>query len=138
MRVISIPVNHIISASTKTMFPQKTGSIITLDTVMIPIFSGNSRSLYYRVDSWKNFIGEPAFKRYHFDASGETLYGLEMKLRFLAGQNARIRHCLILLDFYTLQHIKNSEGHLFIKDPRISGESRLAFQAAFLKSFFMF
>ncbi len=99
---------------------------------------GNSRSLYYQVSSWKNFIGEPAFKCYHFDASGETLYGLEKKLRFLAGQNAAIRHCLILLDLYTLQHITNSEGHLFIKDPRTSGQSRLAFQAAFLKSFFSF
>jgi hypothetical protein len=99
---------------------------------------GNSRSLFYRMESWKNFIGEPASKCYHFDASGETLYGLEIKLRFLAGQNAGIRHSLILLDFYTLQHITNSEGHLFIKDPRTSGQSRLAFQAAFLKSFFSF
>jgi hypothetical protein len=99
---------------------------------------GNSRSLFYRIESWKNFIGEPASKCYHFDASGETLYGLEKKLRFLAGQNAGIRHSLILLDFYTLQHITNSEGHLFIKDPRTSGQSRLAFQAAFLKSFFSF
>jgi hypothetical protein len=99
---------------------------------------GNSRSMFYQVSSWKNYIGTDSCKCYHFDASGESLYGIARKCSFLAQQNIKLKNVLIILDQGLLNKADNSAGHLFIKDPRLSGESRLGFQVDMMKDFFDF
>lgn len=99
---------------------------------------GNSRSIFYQVDSWRNYIGQPHEKCYHFDASGESIYGIARKIQFLYDQGSEIKNCLVVMDNEALNQAKNSAGHLFLKDPHISGESSFAFQVESIKAFFDF
>ena len=99
---------------------------------------GNSRSMFYQIGTWKNYISADSAKCYHFDASGESIYGIAGKFRFLAAQHARLRNVLIVMDAGALNKADNSAGHLFLKDPRISGQNRVAFQTDMLKDFFDF
>ncbi len=97
---------------------------------------GNSRSMYYEVDKWNRFIHADVSKCYHFDASGESLYGIEKKINFLDSRNAPIKNALVILDYGTLNQTHNSEGHLFAKDPHISGQVHLSFQLECFQAFF--
>jgi hypothetical protein len=97
---------------------------------------GSSRSLAFRTREWKPYIhdGVP----FHFDASSETIFGLWTKLRFLDASGSAIKNALLVVDASTFPIVGDSSdrGHLFIKDPRISGRSRLQFQLTFFKDYF--
>jgi hypothetical protein len=97
---------------------------------------GNSRSIYYPVDTWKNYVHREASKCYHFDAWGETLFGLSKKISFIDSRKVRIANALLVIDNALLNGAVNSEGHIFQKDPKTSGQSPLAFQIDCLKDFF--
>lgn len=99
---------------------------------------GNSRSMFYEIGTWKNYIGTDSDKCYHFDASAESIFGIAKKLSFLTAQKAEIKNALFVIDNGALNKADNSAGHIFVKDPRISGESAVAFQVDFLKDFFDF
>jgi len=94
---------------------------------------GNSRSMFYSAAQWQQFTS--AKKTYHFDASSETLYGIYKKVQFLKRNNVQLKHALLVVDSSLLAYTENSKGELFIKDPKISGESYLQFQFIFLKTF---
>jgi hypothetical protein len=72
---------------------------------------------------------------FHFDANGETLFGVLGKLRFLKKLNVKINNCIIILDSALVLQTKNSEGHTYIKHPLISNESSCTFQYTFLTTF---
>jgi hypothetical protein len=99
---------------------------------------GNSRSIYYQVDTWKKYIHRDAPKCYHFDASGESIYGVSKKIAFLDDRKIQIANALLIIDPALLHQDKNSTGHLFEKDPKLSGQNPLAFQVDCLKDFFDF
>ena len=99
---------------------------------------GNSRSMFYRIGTWKDCIGADSEKCYHFDASAESIFGIAKKLQFLAARHAPVKNALFVIDAGALNKADNSAGHIFVKDPRISGESAIAFQVDFLKDFFDF
>jgi hypothetical protein len=94
---------------------------------------GNSRSIFYHVKDWEKHI--PAGSYYHFDASKESLYGINKKMKFLDHKGVKIKTALFVIDASVLSVIKNSDGHIFIKDPVTSGESKIAFQLEFFKVF---
>ncbi len=97
---------------------------------------GSSRTMAFQPDSWKKYLGEQ-HQPYMFHASMETVYGIYKKLKFLDDRGAEIKNALIILcrdcSFST---DGNLTGHLYIKDPATSGESRLAFHREFLGAFF--
>lgn len=93
---------------------------------------GSSRSLCFLSRDWSKYINGKIF---HFDGAGESLFGLVTKLRFLESRNMPVKNCLIILDSATLSETRNSKGHTYIKHPLTSGESSLAFQFIFLKTF---
>ena len=95
---------------------------------------GNSRSLFYEVRDWALSIGSE--RSYHFDASGESLYGITRKLQFLERHQLPVSNALIILDAETLNTVTNSQGHLLIKHPLLSGQNRLVFQMEYFKTFF--
>jgi hypothetical protein len=96
---------------------------------------GNSRSMYYYVDEWKKHIHSD--KCYHFDASGESLYGIERKFQFLHSRGVPIENALIVFDAQACSITKNvGEAHIMKKDPLLSGQSKFDFQADCLKAFF--
>lgn len=99
---------------------------------------GNSRSMFYKIGTWKRYIGADSQQCYHFDASGESLYGIAKKISFLAAHHARIKNALFVIDEALLHKADNSAGHLFLKDPRLSGESSIGFQVESLKDFLDF
>ncbi|MEJ8816957.1 hypothetical protein [Lacibacter sp. H407] len=96
---------------------------------------GNSRSIYYEVNTWGQLTGEPADRCYHFDAYGENLYGVAKKIRFLDNNNCQIKHVLLVIDKVLLEETKNQKKYFRIKHPAVSGESRLKFQITFFKAF---
>jgi hypothetical protein len=95
---------------------------------------GNSRSLFYEVKDWSPHILSD--RTFHFDAFGESLYGICRKLEFLEKRNIGIRNALIVLDTNTLSQVNNTTGHLGQKHPLLSGQGWFAFEMEYLKSFF--
>lgn len=93
---------------------------------------GSSKSASFTCNDWNEFIRS---NPYHYDASGESIYGILGKLKLLDKMKIPIKHCLISLDSATLQEATNSKKHLYIKHPVISGESKLMFQWEFLSAF---
>ena len=94
---------------------------------------GNSRSIYYHVSDWKKHIG--ARHCFHFDATAETLFGIEKKVAFIDKQGGQIKNALFVLDYSILRKATNSHKHLYIKHPAVSGESAIAFQLSFFKDY---
>ncbi len=93
---------------------------------------GSSHSLAFLCSEWDKYINGKSF---HYDASGESLFGIYTKLSFLHKNKMPIKNCLILLDSLTLAETNNSSGNSYIKHPLVSGESRLKFQFTFLSTF---
>jgi len=96
---------------------------------------GSSRSMFYQMAVWSRCIDAPLSHCYHFDASGETLFGIAKKLDFLQKNKVRIHNALVIMDAHLLKEAGNSSGHLFMKDPLISGEGGLDFQLTCLREF---
>jgi hypothetical protein len=96
---------------------------------------GNSRSIFYEVNDWKNHIeGEKGC--FHFDASGEALYAMHKKILFLKDRDVRIKNCLIILDFSTLQQVEPKVGHLsVIAPPLVEYSNLLEFHKTFFEAF---
>lgn len=93
---------------------------------------GNSRSMFYQANTWNKFIDGSAF---HFNASCESIYGINGKLELLEELKVDIKNILLILDYSTLSVTQNSEGHLFIKHPKVSKESSLLFQFKMFQDF---
>jgi hypothetical protein len=96
---------------------------------------GSSRALAFNPTAWKNYL-EEGDSPFMFDASGESLYGIHTKLKYLDSQGANLKNILIILcrdgafDYST-----NPSGHLNIKHPLTSKESWFSFHLAFFKSY---
>lgn len=95
---------------------------------------GSSRTLAYKASEWKKYLS-PSDLPFVYHASYESLYGILAKLKFIDKQNDTIKNALFILDETILWQITNSEGHLFIKDPRISGDSKLQFYNTFFRAY---
>jgi len=93
---------------------------------------GNSRSMFYQVKTWNKYINGSAF---HFNASGESIYGINGKLELLDELKVNIKNVILTLDYGTLSVTENSAGHLFIKHPKISKESTLLFHFRMFQGF---
>lgn len=94
---------------------------------------GNSRSRFFEMNTWSSYINSD--RCFHFDASGESLYGIYKKFEFLEERQTKINNALILFDYSTLKETKNSKGHLFIKHWRLSNQSRIDFHLEFFKAY---
>lgn len=97
---------------------------------------GSSRTLGFRTKVWSKYLAKKD-KMFVFDASNESIYGIYTKLKYLDLKKIKINNAIIVLcRDRTFEYDKNHEGHLFIKHPEISGESKLRFQFEFLKDYF--
>lgn len=94
---------------------------------------GNSRSIYYPIGEWKKWIkGKTPF---HMDAAGETLWGINAKLRLLDSLQVPVSDVLIITDPGSMKGIEDIEMPLLVKHPALSGRHWLSYQWIFLKSF---
>ena len=94
---------------------------------------GNSRSQFYQVNTWKKYINGNCF---HFNASGESLFGINRKLKLINDLNVDIKNVIIVMDASVLCQTTNNNGHLFIKHPFQSKESQFTFHIEMFKGFF--
>lgn len=98
------------------------------------IIFGNSRSRFYPVSEWKKYIA--VTECFHFDASGESLYGVVKKFEFLEKENIRLKNALIIMDSELLLQAVDNERYLNKQPPRLTLESSYSFHLKFLKAFF--
>lgn len=97
---------------------------------------GSSRTMAYRLDEWVKHLPSTA-KPFAFDASKETLWGIEKKFEYLDSTQAPIDDVLLIIDpLHTFAPMANSTGHLFVKDPRVARGSAFVFQKTFLEAWF--
>ena len=94
---------------------------------------GSSRSKAFTPEAWQRCLG-PA-RIFHYSALSETLFGVERKLAFLERSGIPVRNCLLVVDGELLARGGNNTGHLFIKHPEISGESRVRFHLTMFQAF---
>ena len=94
---------------------------------------GSSRSRNYKMEEWEKHISSNAC--FHFDASGESLYGVERKFNFLHNRGVKIKNAILVFDPELLAVTTNSNGHVFRKHPAISGEGYLSYQLVYFKDF---
>jgi len=94
---------------------------------------GNSRSIFYQISDWQKYIGSRHC--YHFDASDESLYGINIKIKYLFDHKIPIKNSLIILDFNTLKETKNHTGHLFLKHPSLTKQNYFLFQLEYFRTF---
>ncbi|MGI4873608.1 MAG: hypothetical protein ACRYFX_20820 [Janthinobacterium lividum] len=97
---------------------------------------GSSRSLAYRVRDWTPYLPPgPDTLAFHYDASNESLFGVWKKLEFLEQHGSGPRNVLLVCDYQLLRVTTNLDVEHKRKDPRLVGESMLAFQATFLRDY---
>lgn len=96
---------------------------------------GSSRTLAFKLSSWSKYLSQND-KPFMFDASGESIYGIYTKLKYLDSKDVKIKNVLIVLcRDVSFKHSQNHKGHLFIKHPATSGESKFIFQLEFFKAY---
>lgn len=96
---------------------------------------GSSRTLAFRPESWVQHLPEGSIP-YIFDASGESIYGINRKIKLIDQLGVKIDNALIILDLdVSFQRSANHEGHLFIKHPKVSGEYSYPFHLEFLEAY---
>ena len=95
---------------------------------------GNSRTVAFRTRDWMPYTHDTL--TFHYDAAGESLYGIWKKLQFLEAHGATLRNVLLIGDAELLAQVTDKPSYLSRKDPRTTGEGPLGFQLAFIKAYF--
>ena len=96
---------------------------------------GSSRTVAFQPDKWKTYLPENAAP-FMFDASGESVYGIYSKLKFLDSLHYKIDNALLIICRDVIfANSSNHKGHLFIKHPITSNESSSSFQLDFFKAY---
>lgn len=100
---------------------------------------GSSRTMAYKPDSWKQYL-PPGAQPFCFDASGETIYGIYIKLRFLDHRQVPLRNLLLIFDrddtFNSTFPAKDrSAEHLYINHPLLSGGNAFTYHLTFFKAY---
>ena len=95
---------------------------------------GSSRSFFYPVQEWQKYINSR--RCFHFNASSESLYGINAKLKFLKKNGIPVKNALIVIDRELIAVTENFKGLLFIKHPALSGQNWISFNLVFIEAFF--
>jgi hypothetical protein len=97
---------------------------------------GNSRSIFYEVKDWEAYIAKES-SCFHFDASGESLYGIYKKIKYLDRKSVPIHNALVIFDHLTLIKVEPEEPHLLAISPQLENNKNLiSFHLCFIKAFF--
>lgn len=81
---------------------------------------GNSRSVYYEVGDWLPHLPAGSVP-YHFDASAETIGGIERKVRYISSCGVRLRNAIFVIDASVLARTTPLAGHLYSTPPQLDG-----------------
>lgn len=94
---------------------------------------GSSRSLAFKIPQWKKHLPEST-NGFHFDATGESVFGIYNKLKYLKDKNVTIKNALLILDNNTFENSQNRKGHLSISPPELTNESQLDYYKEYIYS----
>lgn len=96
---------------------------------------GNSRSLFYMIDKWKNHLDSNSVC-YHFSESGGSINGLYYKVKFIDESGEIIKNALFVIDYSLISNFEQ-DGRLFIMPPVLTNNSNfLKFHREHLSGFF--
>lgn len=94
---------------------------------------GSSRSQAFKCKNWLKHIDSDA-KPFHFDSSGEGIWGISKKFEYIDGLGDSIKNVIIILDREALTKISFRKEHLYIPMPCVSGISKKDYYFTFLKA----
>jgi hypothetical protein len=95
---------------------------------------GSSRLLAYPVKTWQKYLDKDAIP-FKFDASSETIFGIHSKIKYIDTQKDTIKNALLVVcQNTTFVAIKDSEGLIFMKHPKIAKTSSIKFYTEFMKA----
>lgn len=96
---------------------------------------GSSRSLAFRPTYWKQKL-KSNDQPYAFDASGESIFGIYRKIKFLDSIKSDLNNVIILLcRDGTFKTTHNKKEFLYVTHPYISGDSWIEYNYIFLKAY---
>ena len=99
---------------------------------------GSSRTIAYDPLYWKKKLLN-CINPFMFDASGENIFGINTKIKFLDSLDVKIDNVIIIIcTDYTFPSNSNLASHGLIKHPAVTHESELDFQYSFASAFFKF
>ena len=81
---------------------------------------GNSRSLFYEVESWNKYLPKGSIC-FHFDASGGSIKDIYDKIKYLDEHGCDMRNALIVFDRELLACTTDIDGYLFAEPPKLNG-----------------
>lgn len=84
---------------------------------------GNSRSLFYMIDDWRNYIPTES-KCYHFSESGGSIHGVLYKLRLIDSLQENINNALFVIDHALLSGLEQ-DGAVFMMPPVLTNNENL-------------
>lgn len=96
---------------------------------------GSSRTVAYKTETWSKYLkGET--HPFVFDASGESLFGIYTKMKYIDSHGGKLKNVLLIVDTdCTFAHEGDQDSHLSIKHPQIANTSWLRFYWTFFKSY---
>jgi hypothetical protein len=99
------------------------------------VFGSSRAGCGFMSESWEKYL-QKTDSAYSFAASNESIFGIVGKVRLIDKENERLDNALVILDTdETFKRFTNSSGHLFIKHPLISNDSRHNFISEYLKDY---
>lgn len=99
---------------------------------------GSSRTMGYKPEAWQALLDSSRSKpcAFVFGAPGETVKGMDQKLRYILKQGAQLDNVLLILckDHAFLPE-GEQKGIVFLRQPQVSGQSAFAYQKAFFDEY---
>lgn len=96
---------------------------------------GNSRSLVFGVDDWKQHLSTGS-NCFHYNAPSEALYALTKKVEFIDKKGLQIANALLVLDYGILVKDVPNSGHLFMMSPQLVDYDNIVdFHRTYFKAF---
>jgi len=97
---------------------------------------GSSASIFYEIIEWKKHLNADA-SCFHFDASDESLFGIDKKIELITQKGNVMKNVLLILDARNLVQDKpNPNSHLFMISPELVDYSNfINFHSSFIKIF---
>lgn len=77
---------------------------------------GNSRSIFYEVETWKKYLPNES-RCMHFDESGGSICGIRDKIVFIDNNGGCINNALMVIDHSLLSNLEYKDGWYVISPP---------------------
>ena len=85
---------------------------------------GNSRSLFYEIDTWKKYLPKESVCM-HFDESGGSINGVRDKIAFIDRNGGNLKNALLVVDHTLLSTLEIKKGDLFIAPPVLKNNKNI-------------